>query len=209
MRAYRQNVAENLLLALDTLRSHKFRSFLTVLGVLIGTTTVILVASIITGLDKQLVDVAEQFGTRSLWVYKIQLGFAHQLSREERLRKPLSFDDAGAIREQCPAVEAVSVVLFRQLGLFGLPPSNAKYKGQEMLDAQFSGATPDHIRIINASLDDGRFFSDADNLHHRDVAVIGSSVVKMLFENEDSIGKAITVDGHNFEVIGILTKFKG
>ena len=84
---YRHHVRENLLLALDTLHRHKFRSFLTILGVLIGTTTVIAVTSIIAGLDKQLVDVAEQFGTRTLWVYKLQLGTPHRLTREERLRK--------------------------------------------------------------------------------------------------------------------------
>jgi ABC-type antimicrobial peptide transport system permease subunit len=208
MRAYRQHIGENLLLALDTLRSHKFRSFLTVVGVLIGTTTVILVASLISGLDKRLVETAEQFGTRTLWIYKLQLGFPHRLTREERLRKPLVYEDAMAIRDQCAAVEAVSVILFRQMGMFGLPPSNAKYKGQEMASAQFSGATPDHIRLINASLSDGRFFSDADDLHHRNVAVIGSNVAETLFEKADPIGKTITVDGHSFEVIGTFTKFK-
>jgi putative ABC transport system permease protein len=209
MRPYRQPVRENLFLALDTLRTHKFRSFLTVLGVLIGTMTVILVASLITGLDKQVVDAASQFGTRTLWVYKIQFGFAHRQTREERLRKPLTFEDATAIREQCPAVEAVSVVLFQQLGQFGLPPSNAKYKGQEMLDAQFSGATPDHLRLINSSLADGRFFNDIDNLHRRDVVVVGANVVQTLFEREDPLGKTLSVDGHTFEVIGTLNKFKG
>jgi ABC-type antimicrobial peptide transport system permease subunit len=180
-----------------------------VVGVLIGTTTVILVASIIAGLDNRLVEAAEQFGTRTLWIYKLQLGFPHRLTREERMRKPLSYEDAMAIRDQCPAVEAVSVMLFRELGMFGLPPSNAKYKGREMINAQFSGATPDHIRLINTSLQDGRFFSDADDLHHRNVVVLGIGVVTMLFENEDPIGKAITVDGHNFEVIGTFAKFKG
>ena len=102
MQAYRHHVRENLLLALDTLRTHKFRSFLTVLGVLIGTTTVIAVTSIIAGLDKQLVDVAEQFGTRTLWVYKLQMGAPHAMTREERLRKPLSYEDAMAIKEQSP-----------------------------------------------------------------------------------------------------------
>ena len=106
----RQHVGENLLLALDTLRTHKFRSFLTLLGVLIGTTTVIAVASIITGLDQQLVDMAEQWGTRLLWVYKLQLGTPHRLTREERLRKPLTFEDARAIKEECPAAETVAEV---------------------------------------------------------------------------------------------------
>jgi ABC-type antimicrobial peptide transport system permease subunit len=204
-----QNVGENLLLALDTLRSHKFRSFLTILGVLIGTTTVIMVASIITGLDSQLVEVAEQFGTRQLWIYKIQLGFPHPLTREERMRKPLSFEDAMAIRDLCPAIEAISVIVFSQLGPFGLPPASAKYRGQEMLDAQFSGSTPNHIRLINSSISDGRFFSDVDDMHRRNVAVIGANVAQMLFQNEDPISKTIAVDGHNFEVIGVLNKFKG
>src|SRR5215472_3307150 len=100
MKAYRRNIGEDLLLALDTLRTHKFRSFLTILGVLIGTTTVIVVTSLIAGLDKQLVDVAQQFGTRTLWVYKLQVGAPHRLTPEERVRKPLTYEDAMAIKER-------------------------------------------------------------------------------------------------------------
>jgi len=208
MQAYRQHVRENLLLAFDTLRTHKFRSFLTVLGVLIGTTTVIAVTSIIAGLDKQLVDVAQQFGTRTLWIYKLQLGAPHQLTREERLRKPLSYDDAMAIKEQCPAAEDVSVELFREMTDFGLPPVTARYKGQDMNDALFVGVTADHLQLINATLHEGRFFTDIDDLHRRDVAVIGNGVRERFFTNEDPIGKTIVVDGRSLEVVGTLTKFK-
>ncbi len=208
MRAYRQNVRENLLLALDTLRTHKFRSSLTVLGVLIGTTTVIAVTSIMAGLDRQLVDVAEQFGTRTLWVYKLQLGAPHRLTREERLRKPLSYEDAMAIKEQCPSVETVSVELFRQMTEFGLPPVTARYKGQDMLDALFVGVTADHLRLINATLGEGRFFTDSEDTHRRPVAVIGNSVRERFFAHEDPVGKTILVDGHNYEIAGTLTKFK-
>jgi ABC-type antimicrobial peptide transport system permease subunit len=199
---------ENLMLALDTLRTHKFRSFLTVLGVLIGTMTVIAVASIIAGLDRQVVEIAEQFGTRTIWVYKIQFSVGHRMTREERLRKPLTYDDAVAIREQCPSVQEVSVVLFKEMGDFGLPPTSVKYQGREIADAQFVGATPDHIRLVNASIADGRFFNEADNLHRRDVAVIGQAIAERLFPNEDPIGKTILVDGHGVEVIGVFTKFK-
>ena len=127
MKTYWQAVGENLWLALDTLRAHKFRSLLTVLGVLIGTTTVIVVASIIAGLDTQLVQAAEQFGTRVIWVYKLQMGTPHRLTREERLRKPLSYEDAMAIKEQCPAVEEVSVAIFSELStsLACRPPRRA------------------------------------------------------------------------------------
>jgi putative ABC transport system permease protein len=206
--SYWHGVRENLSLALDTLRRHKFRSFLTVLGVLIGTTTVIAVSSIIAGLDRQLVDVAEQFGTRSVWVYKLQMGAPHRLTRDERLRKPLSFEDATAIRDQCASAEAISVEIFRELGPFGLPPTTAKYKGQDMLDALFVGVTSDHLRLINASLADGRFFTDSDDLHRRDVAVVGSNVAQRFFEHEDPVGKIIQVDGRSLEIIGTLGKFK-
>ena len=203
-----RHIRENLLLALDTLRTHKFRSFLTVLGVVIGTTTVIAVTSLIAGLDKQLVDVAEQFGTRTLWVFKLQVGAPRALTREERLRKPLSYEDAMAIQEQCPSAEIVSVELFRELGDFGLPPVTARYKGQDMLDALFVGVTADHLRLINATLREGRFFTSTEDLHRRDIAVIGDGVRERFFPHTDPVGKTILVDGHNVEIVGTLTKFK-
>jgi putative ABC transport system permease protein len=208
MNAYHSSVRENMSLALDTLRTHKFRSFLTVLGVLIGTTTVIAVTSIIAGLDKQLVDVAEQFGTRTLWVYKLELGNPHRLTAEERVRKPLSYEDAMAIKELCPSVETVSVELFREMGEFGLPPVTAKYKGQDMNDALFVGVTANHLQLLNATQAAGRFFTEAEDLHRRDVAVIGHGVEERFFAHADAIGKTIVVDGQSLEVIGTLTKFK-
>jgi ABC-type antimicrobial peptide transport system permease subunit len=208
MHTYTHHVGENLALALDTLRTHKFRSFLTVLGVLIGTTTVIAVTSIIAGLDKQLVDVAEQFGTRTLWVYKLQVGNPHRLTTEERLRRPLSYDDAMAIKEQCRSVETVSVELFPELQDFGLPPVTAKYRGQDMNDALFLGVTANHLQLLNATQDAGRFFTEAEDLHRRNVAVIGHGVSERFFAHEDPIGKTIVVDGQSVEVVGTLTKFK-
>jgi len=206
--AIRHQFRENLLLALDTLRSHKFRSFLTVLGVVIGTTTVIAVTSLVSGLDNQLVQVAEQFGTRTLWVYKLQMGAPHAMTNEERLRKPLSFEDAMAIKEQVPDAEKVSVELFAQMTDMGLPPVTARYKGQEMDNALFVGVTADHLGLMNATLREGRFFTDPEDQHRRDVAVIGDGVRERFFPHADPIGKSILVDGHTLEVLGTLTKFK-
>ena len=208
MTSYWQAVGENLWLALDTLRTHKFRSLLTVLGVLIGTTTVILVASIIAGLDTQLVAAAEQFGTRVVWIYKLQMGAPHKLTREERLRKPLTYEDAMAIKEQCPAAAMVSVELFRQMTEMGLPPVTARYKGQDMNDALFVGVTADHLQLMNATVDQGRFFTDMEDRHRRDIAVIGTGVRQRFFPHADPIGKSMLVDGHSVEVVGTLTKFK-
>jgi len=198
-----QFVRENLLLALDTLRTHKFRAFLTILGVLIGTATVIGVASIFKGLDQQLVDMAEGYGTRTLYIYKFQPGIHFNLSREERMRKPLTYDQGMAIQGQCPSVESVAV----ESASWG-PAVTAKYKGLEMVDAQLQGNTAEDFRITNSPLKDGRLFTDIDDVHRRDVAVIGADVVERLFLNEDPIGKEINVDGNTFQVIGTLDKRK-
>jgi len=200
----RQPVRENLMLALDTLRSHKFRAFLTILGVLIGTATVIGVASIFQGLDQQVVQIMEGFGTRTLFIFKFDPGIhTGGLTHEEATRKPLSYEDAVAIREFCPSVETVAVQTF----LWGTPIT-AKYKGVEMEDAGFSGPTPEAFQTMSSELKDGRLYTDVDNLHRRDVTVVGADVVKRLFKSEDPIGKSLNINGHSFEVIGTLDKRK-
>jgi len=201
--ARRHEIRENLLLALDTLRTHKFRAFLTIVGVLIGTATVIGVASIFKGLDQRLVDVAEGYGTRSLWIYKFDPGKVGPLTRAERLRKPLTYEQAMALKELCPSVEAVGVEIFNRG-----PAVTAKYRGLEMIDTNFAGATTEDFQNINADLQDGRLYTSLDDLHRRDVAVIGADVVQRLFLGVDPIGKELQVDGHSFEVIGTLTKRK-
>ncbi len=197
------NVRENLFLAMDTLRTHKIRSFLTILGVLIGTLTLIMIVSIFQGLDQEFADAAQGFGTRSLFIFKFQPGINFDLTREERLRKPLTYEQAMAIKEDCPSVESVGVETISDG-----PPAVAKYKGLEMVDTIYRGATPEHIRNVNADLLDGHFYTDLDDLHRRNVVVIGNDVVTRFFEGEDPIGKTIEIDGHSFEVIGTLAKRK-
>jgi ABC-type antimicrobial peptide transport system permease subunit len=119
------------------------------------------------------------------------------------MRKPLKYEQGMAIKEHCPGVESVGVEII----LWG-PAMTAKYKGQEMVDAQLQGNTAEDFQITNAALKDGRLFTDIDDLHRRDVAVVGDDVVQRLFLNEDPIGKEINVDGHTYQVIGALEKRK-
>ena len=88
------------------------------------------------------------------------------------------------------------------------PSVTAKYKGQEMVDTNLTGATPEDFQNINADLVDGRLYTAVDDLHRTDVAVIGADVAQRLYEGEDPIGKPIQVDGHSFEVVGTLGKRK-
>jgi putative ABC transport system permease protein len=198
-----RNIRENLLLALDTLRSHKFRSMLTILGVLMGTVVIIVVASIIAGIESQLTEMVRDFGGRNIYIFKWDPGFHGRLTREERMRKPMTFGQGQAIREDCTAVQDVATELFR----FGPSPS-AKYKGGEMDGVNFSGITPNDFDITNADLASGRFFTEAENTHRRNVAVVGADVVTMLFQHVDPIGKEIQVGGNTFQIVGALQKRK-
>src|SRR6185369_2525495 len=99
---------EVLRLAMSTLRENKVRSFLTVLGVIIGTGTIIGVGSILTGLDSAVTGAIRSFGSNSAIVYKFPFGpGVNGRTPEERQRKPLNYEDALAIQERCPSVEHV------------------------------------------------------------------------------------------------------
>src|SRR5438132_6718258 len=98
-------------LAIDTVWAHKLRSFLTVLGVIIGTGTIIGVGSIIAGLDGAITGVLSSFGTNTAIIFKFPIGFNTHLSSADLQRKPLSYENAAAIEERCPSVEHVSPYL--------------------------------------------------------------------------------------------------
>src|ERR1051325_7534744 len=107
MRILRGDIYENFAMGLQTLRSNKLRSFLTVIGVMIGVITVMLIASIISGIDEQVKKEIESFGTRSIFIAKFDPGIrVGRLSREERMRKELTYDDAMALAN-LPAVEVL------------------------------------------------------------------------------------------------------
>ena len=98
-------LGENAKMALDTLRENKLRSFLTVLGVVIGITALITVASILVGFYADITVYLDDYGANTVWIFKVAPGISTgRMTAEERNRKPLTYEDAQAIREQCPAV---------------------------------------------------------------------------------------------------------
>ena len=199
---------ENAVMALSTLRENKVRSALTVLGVVIGVTTLILVSSILVGLDRDIRGFLTDFGTNTLWIFKVKQGFTGRMTQEERTRKPLTLEDALAIQEGCVSVQSVTVDVFPRF--YGQPiVSSARYRNKEVNAVQFSGSLPASEQVYSLRVDRGRFFSDSENLHHRDVAVIGYDLTDGLFSGDDPIGKTILVDGVSFEVIGVLERHKG
>jgi len=185
-------------LALGTVRAHKLRSFLTVLGVIIGTGAVIGVGSIIAGLDTAISNLLRSFGPNTIIVLR---GSAMgNWTPEELKRKPLNLEQARAVEERCPSVEHVSPYLFPLNGIH-----TAKYGGNELYQIQMGG-TEEAYSYGGTTLKRGRFFSDFESNHRMPVVVIGEDVEKQLLPNLDPIGKWIEVDGHSMQVVGVMDR---
>ncbi len=199
MRAYLQS---SLPMALQTLREYKLRSFLTVLGIIIGTSTVIAVSAIIVGFDSTITGMVREFGGNTAMVFKFPFGFrTHDLSHEERTRKPLTLEDARAIAERCPTVEHVSPYLFAPWNMI----HRAKYKGDDIYRIDVGGTEPGYA-TGGTVMKMGRFFSDAENQHRMPVVVVGEDIQRAWFPNVDPIGKVIEVDGHSFQIVGVMQR---
>jgi putative ABC transport system permease protein len=185
-------------LAMATVRAHKLRSFLTVLGVIIGTGAVIGVGSIIAGLDGAISGMLRSFGPNTIIVTKTTaMGHA---TREERQRRPLTLEDARALAERSTSIEHVSPFLFPPNGIH-----TAKYRGNDLYNIQLGG-TEEGYAAGGTTMKAGRFFTDLENSHHMPVVVIGADVPKQIMPNLDPIGKSILVDGHELEVVGVMDR---
>ncbi len=186
-------------LALATLRENKVRSFLTLLGVMIGTGTIIGVGSILTGLDGAVTGAIRSLGTNTAIVMKVGPSFGGGRTPEQRMRRPLTYANAQAIAERCPSVEHVSPILQPPNGVF-----RARYKGNDAFQLNMFGTTEYFATAGQADMMAGRFFTDAEDRHRMPVVVIGQDIYKQLFGHEDALGKTILVAGHELQVIGVM-----
>jgi putative ABC transport system permease protein len=196
---------ETVAMALGMIRANKLRSFLTVLGIVIGVTVVIAVASILTGLRGRIVSMVEDYGTNNIYAFHLTTGpRIGDRDRSEYMRKPLTPEDSEAIRQQAGAIEDVANVLF----LWRLDRT-IKSRGRAYKEGFLQGVSSSYARVVNVSLQQGRFISEIDDQHRRDVMVIGVNVVESLFPNQASIaGEQVEFMGRPFEIIGVLEKRK-
>jgi len=197
---------ENLKQAMDTLRTHKLRSALTVFGVVLGVSVIMLVSALITGFDQQIQENIKQYGADTAFISRWDQG-PHGNTRplEERLRKPLTLEDAQAIKEGCPAVKNVTVFL-----IWWETPHTVRTKTGEVTAIDFRGVQPNFGEVYsNAATLAGRFISEGDDLHREKVAMLGENVAPVLFPQVSAIGKDVMIDGSSFKVIGVVEKPKG
>lgn len=210
--AMHTQLGENAQMALTTLRENKMRSFLTVLGVVIGITALISVVAILVGVYRDMNAFLSDFGPNTLFIFKFDPGIhtSGRLSREEIARKPLTLEDAMAIGEQCPSVQAVAAAVLPRVDESGRGRIQvARYKAKEVAGVDYHGVMPEDELVFNSRAARGRYLTEAENLHRSDVALIGPDLANALFPDEDPLGKPILVDGVSYEVIGVMARRKG
>jgi putative ABC transport system permease protein len=203
-------VRETLTMALDNVRSNKFRSFLTVLGIVIGVTAAIVVASILTGMRQSIVSIIEEYGTNNIYAFHLTTGPRVSSDRSERLRKPLTVADADAIKAQAGSVEDIAVTA-PNVGYGGGPfDDNISYQGRNYRWGNTEGVTPNYEKIANVTVREGRFITESDEDQRRNVMVIGVNAADALFpgQQDNITGTEVRMGGLPFEIVGVLEKRK-
>ncbi len=197
---------ENFKMAIDTLRGNKLRSFLTIVGVVVGVITVMLISSIISGINVAVEKQVESFGTRSIFLYKFNIGFSHgRRTQEERMRKPLTVDDAEAIKNLA-SIETAVPFLNVSNNFFGAATMVTGKNGKTSSAVQLKGTLPEIEKTTTEILVEGRWFSQSESDGNADVCLIGSSVVDSYFPYASPVGETLEIGGTQFRVIGVLEK---
>jgi putative ABC transport system permease protein len=189
------------------LRNNKLRSFLTIFGVIIGVITVMLISSIISGIDMAVKKQVESFGTRSIFLRKFDIKAVStgRRTQEERMRKPLTLEDAEALK-QLPSIEVAVPFLDITNNWFGQKLLVSGKNGKTSSSVRLQGTLPDVERTNTVILQEGRWFSQNESDEKADVILIGSSVAENYFPFGSPLGETLDIGGRVFRVIGVLEK---
>jgi putative ABC transport system permease protein len=190
----------------DTLRSNKLRSGLTMLGIMIGVTTVILISSVINGLTANVDTLVKSLGTNVYWVFRFPV-FGNRPTQEMINRKQLTYEDAVALR-QLPHVLGVDASQQYRAPNGVLGSFAVKYKGRKVTNTILSGESEQNPIVYDIDLEQGRFFTTEEEERRANVVVLGHDAAEQLFGQEQPIGKEVDIEGDIFTVVGVLAKQK-
>jgi putative ABC transport system permease protein len=188
-------------LAFESLRAHKLRSFLTLLGVVIATTTLIVVMSIVNGMNLYIAEHIANLGTHTFVLHQFQWaqGF-DSFVKARRRNQPIRMEDYEYLRDNLREYEFISAIT--QMN----PPPGARYKGRTIDEISVTAVTPGHGDIGREKVQYGRYLNESDYQHKARVAVIGPDLVDKLFPNSDPLDKEVQIGGLPFRVIGVTER---
>ncbi len=204
---HKDEFAEIVQMATDTIRTNKMRSSLTVLGIVIGVAMVIGVSSIGRGLDENVRDMVKSIGSNVIFAYHMEPFTFGRPTEEMRMRKKLTFEDAEAIGE-LPHVKAVSAGIRFFRPELGVGTFAVKYGDRKVKNTILEGDTASVKDVFDLPMSAGRWFSDVDDERRATVIVLGHDTAEELFPVENPLGKEINIDGRLFEVVGTMAKLK-
>ena len=202
---------ENVNMAFQAVWSHRFRSLLTILGIVIGITTVVTVSSLLTGLRAGVVTFFQDLGPDNIFLFRSSGDPSapdQQLPPKERKRRQLKAEYADYIKKTCPAVQDVGIQLLIPSVVDG-NPLIAKVRGYESDTIGVTGQTTNLWDISPRDFKAGRPFSAEEDMRGAHVVVIGANVVDALFPTGDPINSTMMMDGAEYTIVGVLDKAKG
>ncbi len=204
----RISTKQTLGMALDAVWTHRFRSGLTILGIVIGITTVVTVASLLTGLRKGIVDFFQEFGPDNIFIAKVSGDPSGNGARLKELkRKPLRPEYAEYLKSVVRSIDDVSVAVFVN------PPAgsflNAKVTGFETDNMTLNGVTPNSYTMSPREMREGRVFTQEEAQRAQRVALLGASLADALFPNGKAAGQSVFIDGAEYTIVGVFAPAKG
>ncbi|MBI3476924.1 MAG: ABC transporter permease [Acidobacteria bacterium] len=203
----RSDYLESVQMAMDTIRSNKMRSALTVLGIVIGVSVVIAISSVVSGLNESVTQSISSLGSDLVFAFHIQPFNVGRPTEEMRTRKQLTLDDCLAMKD-LPHVKEVTTGLRYQRPEFGSGTYVVKYGDRRAKNTMLEGDTGDWNKVFDLEVTSGRWFNEMDDERHASVIVLGADTADELFPNGGALGKEINIDGQLFTVIGVSEKRK-
>lgn len=191
-------IREGALVALRAIVANKLRSVLTLIGMIIGVSTVIAVVSVINGMNNYVSTKINSMGSSTFIVDTYGLVTSDEQWHKVRNRKPITIDDMYSIRRYCSLCEEV--------GGSSYSSRTVKYKSNYLEDIMIVGSTSNYVEVSDIDIDYGRSFLDFDNQHRAAVCLVGPDIVENLFSGEDPIDKMIKIGGYYFRVVGVANK---
>jgi len=197
---------ESVRMALQTLRTNKLRSGLTILGIVIGVATVITISSVINGLNNRVSDFVTSMGSNIIWVFHMPV-IGVRPTTEMLTRKKLNIDDVKALRT-LPHVVAADGGIQHVKSFFRVGDVAVKYNGKKVAGTILQGSSDQVGMVYELTFLEGRIFTEAEDARHDHICVLGHDTWEDLFGGESAIGKEVAIESSLYTVIGVLDKQK-